>query len=161
VGRSYNKNITAGGGTPSYSFTVVSGTLPPGLAFTSSGVLSGTPTSSGNFTFAIQATDRNGCTGMRPYSLTIACPTIGVNPRGLPNGIVGRSYNKNITAGGGTSPYSFTVVSGTLPPGLALTSSGVLSGTPTSSGNFTFAIQATDRNGCTGTKSYSLMIAPH
>ena len=161
VGHSYSKNIAAGGGTSPYSFTVVSGTLPPGLALTSSGVLSGTPTSSGSFTFAIQATDRNGCTGTRQYSITVACPTIGVDPGGLPNGTVGHSYNQNITAGGGTSPYSFTVTSGTLPAGLALTCSGVLSGTPTSSGSFTFAIQATDGYGCTGTRSYSLMIAPH
>ncbi|PYK49186.1 MAG: hypothetical protein DME51_09045 [Verrucomicrobia bacterium] len=139
----------------------MSGSLPPGLTLSSSGVLSGTPTSSGTFTFAIQATDRNGCTGTRSYGLTVACATISLSPSTLPDGTVGRSYSKTISAGGGSSPYSFIVISGSLPPGLTLSSSGTLSGTPTSSGTSTFAIQATDRNGCTGTRSYSLLVKPH
>jgi len=161
VGHSYSKTIKASGGTSPYSFIVISGSLPPGLTLSSSGVLSGTPTSSGTFTFAIQATDRNGCTGTRSYGLTVACATISLSPSTLPDGTVGRSYSKTISAGGGSSPYSFIVISGSLPPGLTLSSSGTLSGTPTSSGTSTFAIQATDRNGCTGTRSYSLLVKPH
>jgi hypothetical protein len=72
---------------------------------------------------------------------------------------VGIFYSRTITASGGTSPYSFTVISGSLPPLLTLNpNTGVLSGTPTSSGSFTFTIQATDSYGCTGTRQYHLTV---
>ena len=96
-----------------------------------------------------------------PTSTPTHCPTITLNPSTLPNGTVGHSYNKTIKANGGSSPYSFSVITGSLPPGLTLTSAGVLSGTPTSSGTFTFVVQARDHYSFTGTRSYSLSIAPH
>jgi hypothetical protein len=68
------------------------------------------------------------------------------------------TYNKTITAGGGTSPYSFAMISGGLPPGLILSPSGVVSGTPTATGTYTFTVQATDAYGCTGTKVYSISV---
>jgi hypothetical protein len=72
---------------------------------------------------------------------------------------VGRSYRTTIKASGGTSAYSFIVMSGSLSPGLTLTSRGALSGKPTSAGTFTFAIQARDRYGRLGTQQYDLTIA--
>jgi hypothetical protein len=159
VSHSYNKTVTASGGTSPYSFIVMSGSLPPGLTLTSKGVLSGTPTSAGIFTLAIQARDGYGRLGTRQYNLTIALPTISLGPSTLPNATVSRTYSKNITAGGGTSPYSFSVTNGSLPPELTLTSSGVLSGTPTSAGSFVFAIEARDQYGLLGTRQYNLTIA--
>src|SRR6202030_1742392 len=97
--------------------------------------------------------------GTRQYSLTVvACSTISLSPATLPNGTVGDSYSQTFTASGGISPYSFMVDSGSLPPGLTLShgSGAVLSGTPTSSGSFTFTIQARDSYGCTGTRQLSL-----
>ena len=158
VGQSYSKNITAKGGSGPYTFTVSSGTLPPGLTLSSGGSLSGTPTTEGMFTFTIQAQDRNGCTGSRQYTVTINCPTINVGPNSLPNGNVGDSYSKNITANGGNSPYTFTVSSGSLPPGLTLSPGGVLSGTPTTAGTFTFTVQATDSYQCSGSRQYTVTI---
>jgi len=72
---------------------------------------------------------------------------------------VGRSYKTTIKASGGTSAYSFIVMSGSLSPGLTLTSRGALSGKPTSAGIFTFAIEARDRYGRPGTQQYNLTIA--
>ncbi len=69
--------------------------------------------------------ESNNCT-----SLLRNCPTITVSST-LPNGTIGVAYNATITASGGTSPYTFAVASGALPPGLALSSGGVISGTPT------------------------------
>src|SRR5262249_52839387 len=66
--------------------------------------------------------------------------------------------SQTITATGGAAPYSFTVSGGALPPGLSLTSAGVLSGTPTSGGTFGFIIKATDTNSCMGTRTYSVTI---
>jgi len=158
VGHSYSKTITASGGTSPYSFIVISGSLPPGLTLASGGALSGTPASPGSFTFEIEARDHNGCPGTRQYQLTVPSPTINVSPSTLPSGTLGQSYSKTITASGGHSPYSFTVSSGSLPPGLTLTSAGVLSGTPTLSGSFTCTIRANDSYGCPGTRQYDLAV---
>ena len=71
------------------------------------------------------------------------CPTITVNPSTLPNGKKNTAYSQTITASGGSSPYTFSKTSGTLPTGITLSSSGSLSGTPTATGTFTFTVQAT------------------
>ena len=94
-----------------------------------------------------------GCTG--------GCPTITVNPSSLSSGKRNHSYSQTLTASGGVSPYTFSKTSGSLPSGMSLSSSGVLSGTPTSSGTFTFTVQAKDHNNCTGIRTYSLYISSH
>ncbi len=84
------------------------------------------------------------------------CPTITVTPATLPNGTVGTPYpTQNFAGSGGTGPYSFTVTGGSLPTGLNLTSGGVLSGTPTAAGSFTFSVVATDANTCTGIRTFT------
>ncbi|HWZ50728.1 MAG TPA: MBG domain-containing protein [Granulicella sp.] len=86
---------------------------------------------------------------------------ITLTPGTLPGGSYGTAYSQTVTAAGGTAPYTYALFSGTLPPGLALnTGTGVLSGTPTAAGTFSFAITATDANGFTGTQSYTLTISP-
>ncbi|MBI3765430.1 MAG: putative Ig domain-containing protein [Ignavibacteriales bacterium] len=158
VGASYNQTVSATGGTASYSFSVSSGALPVGLTLSSGGVLSGIPTTVGAYSFTITATDAQGCTGNRSYSVTIDCPTITISPSSLPDGVAGSAYNKTISGSGGTAPYSFIVSSGTLPSGLSLSAGGVLSGTPIEPGSFSFVITATDAQGCTGTRNYTLTI---
>ena len=146
VSTAYSQTITASGGTGPYVFTS-SGTLPTGLSLSSGGVLSGTPTTAGTFTFTVIATDQAGagCTGSRSYTviITAGCPLITLSPSTLPNGTVSTAYSQTITASGGTSPYSFAVTSGTLPTGLSLSSAGVLSGTPTTAGVSSFTVTAT------------------
>jgi len=82
-----------------------------------------------------------------------------VNPASLPSGSANVAYSQNITASGGSSPYSFAVTSGSLPGGLTLTSGGLLSGTPASAGNFNFTITATDSSNNTGNRNFSLSIS--
>ena len=88
-----------------------------------------------------------GCAGQRRHqhgpTPTPTCPPITVNPSTLPNGTTIVAYSQTITASGGSSPYTFTVSSGSLPGGLTLTTAGVLSGTPTAAGSFTFTVKAT------------------
>ncbi|MDW8412838.1 MAG: putative Ig domain-containing protein [Acidobacteriota bacterium] len=162
VGTPYSQNITTTGGTAPISYSVTSGTLPPGLTLTTSGsvgTLSGTPTAGGTYTFTITATDANGCAGTQTYTVSINCPTITLSPATLPNGAVGAAYpSQTLTASGGTAPYTFSVTSGTLPPGLTLSTGGVLSGTPTTAGTYNFTITATDANGCAGSQAYSVTI---
>jgi hypothetical protein len=68
------------------------------------------------------------------------------------------AYSQTIMAGGGISPYTFSVFSGSLPAGLSLSTGGALSGTPTVFGSFTFTVRATDANGCTGDLAYTLAL---
>src|SRR5262249_40958348 len=94
----------------------------------------------------------NGSTGPADYVIDIAgyfktaCPTITVSPAGpaLPAGTEGTPYSQTFTASGGTGPYTFAVTSGAPPSNLNLASGGLLSGTPTVAGDFSFTVTATD-----------------
>lgn len=161
TGVAYSQTITASGGTAPYTFAVTNGALPTGLTLNATtGVISGTPTTTGPFPFDITATDANGCTGVQTYNIDIACPVITVNPAALPDGTVGVAYSQTVTGSGGTAPYTFAVTGSVLPPGLTLSTAGLISGTPTTSGSFDFDITATDNNGCTGVRTYTLDICP-
>jgi Ice-binding-like/Putative Ig domain/IPTL-CTERM motif len=147
----YSQQLTASGGTGSYTFSVVSGTLPAGLTLSSDGLLAGTPTTVGSPPVTIAAIDGNGCPGVIPFVIAAeTCPMITLAPPMLPTGKVGVAYSQQITASGGLAPYTFSVVGGTLPAGLTLSSGGLLSGTPTTLGSSPVTIEATDGNGCPG-----------
>ena len=164
VGTPYNATITATGGTGPYTFTVTSGALPPGLLLNGvSGAITGTPTTGGTFSFTITATDANGCLGSRAYIVNMAsapaCPVITLSPATLPAGSVGFPYSATITATGGAGAPTFTITSGSLPPGLALNpATGAITGIPTTVGLFSFTVRATDTNGCFGALAYSIAI---
>ncbi|NOT64283.1 MAG: hypothetical protein HOP19_29045, partial [Acidobacteria bacterium] len=160
LGAAYNQTLTASGGATPYTFSVMGGALPNGLALSGSGALSGTASASGSFTFTVKATDANGCTATRDYTLVIgSCPAITINPATLPNVTIGVAYNQTLTATGGTSPYSFSLMTGSLPTSLTLNSNGTLSGTvglgaPSYPPTINFTAKATDANGCSGTRDY-------
>src|SRR5205085_528802 len=107
VGRAYSKTNIASGGTAPYTFAVTSGFYPPGLILSTGGVLSGTPTRSGNYIFTIRATDLYGCTGTNRYTLAVNCPAITISPATLPPPRIGTAYNQTNNASGGTGPYTF------------------------------------------------------
>jgi hypothetical protein len=158
VGTPYTKTMTASGGTAPYTFAATgTGSLPTGLTLSSDGLLSGTPTAAGTYSFTVTATDAHGCTGASNYSIAAVCPTVSVAPLTLPGGTVGTFYIQTITASGGIAPYTFGVSAGDLPPGLTLATGGTLAGVPSSAGTFTFTVTATDTNGCTGNVVYSGM----
>jgi len=116
--------------------------LPPGLQLTSAGLLRGTPGSAGTFSFLLSATDPNQNTIQIQYNVIFnALPTISTSSP-VPNGPVGVPYSQQITATGGTPPYTFSMNNN--PPGIIITPSGVLSGTPTQAGTFNFNIAVTD-----------------
>ncbi len=145
--------------TGTYSLTVTAGALPTGLGLNpATGEIAGTPTAGGTFNFTITATGFGTCTGSQAYSITIACPTITINPATLSPGIQGNFFTTTLTGSGGTGPYNFAVTSGTLPAGLGLSNAGLLSGTPTVNGTFNFTVTATDSRNCTGVKAYTLVL---
>jgi len=152
----YNQALNPGGGFAPYSITLTAGTLPPGLAINGSS-LSGVPTATGTFNFTLTATDAYGCTGSQSYSLTFACAGVTVLPATLPGGSIGTLYNQTVSTSP-TGAFTFSVTSGALPPGLLLNSStGAITGTPTTGGTFNFTIQASTA-GCSGSNSYAVTI---
>ncbi|MFO1406393.1 MAG: putative Ig domain-containing protein [Steroidobacteraceae bacterium] len=155
----YSRTLTAAGGTAPYGYAVTAGALPAGLALSAAGVMSGTPTANGTFTFTVTATDATAATGTRAYTLVIAPPTVAVAPSSLPNGRQNVAYSQAATSTGGTAPYTYAVTAGALPAGLTLASGGALSGTPSVNGSFTFTITSTDSQGYAGTRAYTLTIA--
>ncbi|MDY0981699.1 putative Ig domain-containing protein [Stenotrophomonas sp. CFBP8994] len=161
VGVAYSQTVTANGGVPGYTFSVSGGTLPPGLSLSPGGTLSGTPLAAGGYSFSIQAIDSNGQSGAQLYGFTINAPAIDIQPAAVPAGTVGAAYSETLSASGGTAPYTFSLVSGALPPGMTLSGAGALEGTPTSAGTFTFTARVTDSSSggpYTADRSYSLVI---
>ncbi len=87
------------------------------------------------------------------------CPAITlteITSSGCQNSI----YNESISASGGDGTYEYTLLAGTLPPGISLSTAGVLNGTVTTPGTFNFTVSATDENGCSGTKDYPFTVFP-
>src|SRR5438477_448325 len=157
VGSAYSATLNASGGTSPYSWSLSSGTLPTGLSLSSSGTLSGTPTVAGAFPFTV--TVKYAVSGSASASLSInvvGLPPLQITSSQLPGGTVGSAYSATLSASGGTSPYSWSVSSGTLPTGLSLSSSGTLSGTPTVAGAFPFTVAVKDA--VSGSASASLSI---
>ena len=101
----------------------------------------------------------DGTVDMGAVEFGTACSTITLSPGSLPNGTIGVVYTNNLSASGGTSPYSFAVTGGSVPTGLTLNSDGTWSGAPSATGTFNFTVTATDDNNCTGNQAYSLTIA--
>jgi uncharacterized protein YhjY with autotransporter beta-barrel domain len=157
---SFSQAFTAAGGNGPYTYAY-SGTAVPGLAFAGD-TLSGTPSAPGTYRFTITATD-TGTTGdavtvAREYTLTVAAAEIVVGPENLPDGKVGAAFATTLTATGGRAPYTFALAGGALPAGLELADDGALGGTPTAAGSATFTVTATDANGPTGTREYTLVV---
>jgi hypothetical protein len=89
-----------------------------------------------------------------------AVAAVGITTPSLPDGWVGHMYSQPLAASGGTTPYTWSITSGSLPAGLSL-NSGVISGTPTAAGSSTFTVQVTDSTPgqpLTTTKSFTLRI---
>ncbi|MCW4462037.1 putative Ig domain-containing protein [Sphingomonas sp. BT-65] len=154
----YSLTFTASGGTGPYAFSLPSGALPLGISMSSGGVFAGTPTTPGTYNFSVRTTDAHGFSATNAYSFTVTAPVITVAPGSLPNGATLTAYSQTLAASGGAAPYTFSPASGALPPGLSLSAAGVISGTPTAPGSFSFAVRATDAHGFTGSAAYTLAI---
>ena len=147
MGVPYTSSLQASGGTPNYSWTVASGTLPAGLKLEpSSGQVSGTPTATGTYTFVAQVADQNNPSASKttPASITVASTALVVTSSALPGAASGQPYTAQLTASGGTPGYNWVIRKGALPAGLTLSNNGAISGTPTASGTYNFTTQVSD-----------------
>ncbi|MBU1616015.1 putative Ig domain-containing protein [bacterium] len=161
VSSSYSQTLTAAGGISPYTWSNISGSLPPGLNLNSSGAISGTPTTATTTNFTVQATDSSSQSDTQSLSITIKAP-VKITTTSLPNGQLETAYSQTLTATGGTPPYTWSIISGSLPAGLSLNgSTGKISGTATTIGtsSFTVQVQDSDNPAQTDTQDLSLIIS--
>jgi len=156
----YSQTLAAAGGASPYTWSVIgSTTLTPGLTLAGSGLLSGTPSTAGSYSFTVQATDGNNVTVSTALSVTIASPVGISTPSALGGGSVNSSYSQTLAASAGVGPYAWTVTASSLPPGLSLSASGVISGIPSASGTFPFTATVTDSLGATASRQFTVVVA--
>jgi hypothetical protein len=161
-GQPYSFQMLAAEGRPPYTWTITSGALPQGLSMNASGLISGTPTVFGNFSFVMKVADTANGAAFTSLSLFVQPdiePLRIVSSGDLAAGQTGIDYAEQLFFVGGTAPRTWSLGSGSLPPGLTLgASSGVISGKPTHVGNFAFTVRLTDATQTTVT-SQELRIA--
>jgi large repetitive protein len=181
VGTVYEADFTVSGGEAPYTWSRVTGQLPPGLALASPDTqaqtdseLAGTPTTAGTYVFTMQVTDTLGDTASGQVSITIdPRPPLKISGTGAccSAGTVDVTYPYvAFGATGGESPYTWTVATGQVPPGLSFSAPNlyekhahpgagiILAGIPTTAGSFNFTMEVTDSLGDTDTEPISITI---
>jgi len=147
------------GAFQAYTFSIVAGDLPPGLVLTDLGgnqaSITGIASITGNYIATIRATATNGNTAERTYEFSV----MGIsNASPLTEAKIGVAYSQQLNVTGGVAPFTFSILSGSLPAGLTISSSGLISGTPTVIGNNSFTVLFLDSNGGTCTKAFELTV---
>jgi len=147
VGASYDQFLQASSCNPSFTWSLLAGMPPPGLTGNPyTGEITGAPEAAGTFTFTVQVTDGNGATTNGQVTIGIS-NAVEITTDSLPNGYKGSAYSEQLQAAGGQAPYSWSLNYGSLPPGLSLSGSGLISGEPTEIGTFSFCAQLEDNLG--------------
>ena len=158
VNVAYSDQLTVTAGTSPFTWSVSAGTLPSGVTLgASTGLMSGTPTAAGTYSFTVMVTDHSGLTATEPVSLTvIAGPSLSLPAP--PAGWTHTVYSDTLTVSGGTSPFTWSLSSGSLPAGISLSADGNLTGTPTATGTSSFTVKVTDANSQSATQAIGITI---
>ena len=127
MGSAYSAQIPVTGGLPPFVFDVFSGALPDGLTLSHGGLISGTPTVSGVFVFKVRLQSGGGGSTIKQYQMEV----LEIISASLPAFTIGVPYSYQLLAGGGSGNYRWKIAAGTLPPGLVMSPTGLISGTPT------------------------------
>jgi subtilase family serine protease len=135
------------------------GEPPPGLSLTEDGRLCGTPSTPGEYTIKVRVTDRTGVFDSTAFFIRISSgEAFAVSTFALPFAILDETYESEITAVRGSEPYTFSMTTGKLPPGLDLSTEGLIRGTTTATGTYAFIIQAIDASGRSRHQALSIVV---
>jgi len=123
--------------------------LPPGLSLSSSsGLISGIPTATGDFPFVIRLIDVDGRAFNKALSINVVAGALRISDVAPVQTTRGTAVSLQMVASGGTPPYAWSISTGALPSGLGINgATGLISGTPLVSGSFTAGIAVRDQNG--------------
>ena len=146
VGSGFEAALVATGGQRPHTWQMAGGVLPPGLSLSSAGRISGTPQAAGQFVFSVRVSDGSGRSATASFAATTV-NALRVLTANLPEVEPGSAYLATLEVTGGTSPYRWTVVEGQLPTGLTLSSSGVVTGTPSGGSPTSVVVEAADSSG--------------
>ena len=159
VGVSYDVTPTAAGGTGSYTWSVI-GSVPAGLTINpSTGEISGTPAASGTYPFTLMVTDSDHQQTTQTETVTVAPGLVTLGSQSL-DGHVGVAFSDELGAQGGTTPYRWTISSGSLPDGLGLSSAGTIGGTPTKAGTSQVTVAVTDARDEVASATVRVVVTP-
>lgn len=166
VNSSFSASVAFTGGLAPFTTSITSGSLPPGLSPADgsdkrSFLIFGTPTTAGDYTFTLKATDSRGNYMQKTFTIHVLGIT---NATTLAHAMEGRSYSQQLNGTGGTAPLSYVVVSGSLGSNLTVSSTGLITGTPgyVTSGSNTALVKVTDADGysCTQNVTVTTDVAP-
>lgn len=163
VGTAYSYQYQSSGTAP-LTFARASGSIPTGLTLGSDGLLSGTPTTAGTFTYTVSVTNVDGSASTQEVTTITGGTVTGTAPVItsflVPDGVQGNSYFYQFTASGST-PLTWNISAGSLPTGVTINSAtGVLSGTASAAGTFTFTIHVSNVAGSDSIAGIDIIIAP-
>lgn len=153
----YSFQVTAAGGG-SQAWSIASGTLPPGIAFSAAGLLSGTPNTPGDYQFVVRVGDGER-SDTETFIIRVVQRLAAAAPAMSP-AEVGIAFTTAVSATGGRPPYIWSLTGGTLPPGLTLDpATGAITGTPTAAGVFAATLTVTDSLALTAQVNLPLTVA--
>lgn len=157
-GVSYLTGLSAEGGTPPYLWRLIKGKLQAGLILDAAGTISGIPTKAKSAKFTVEVTDNGGAASTQRLSLKIVKP-VTLTTDTLKRGQVGLPYSATLKTKRGIPPLTFSLIGGTLPPGLNLDPvTGQIAGTPTTAGTFDVQIMVTSSGGSHDQKDLRIKI---
>ena len=143
----------------SKTWSIVDGALPPGLALgPSDGLISGTPTAAGMFTFTVRAAIADGRVDTKALGIVVRSPLV-IAGGPVPQSEVGVRFLLPLTATGGSGTYAWSLTSGTLPAGVTLAPTGGIAGIPEGSGTYPFSVSVSDTEGRATTHSGVIVVA--
>jgi len=163
AGKSYSASLLAVSGIPPYVWDIAAGALPEGFQLNqATGGISGTTSAAGSFSFQAGVSDTSGQHAVQSFVLLVnpaSASGVSIVTSSLPPATAGESYTASLSATGGVLPYTWSIDSGSLPAGIQLdSSSGVLAGTATTTGNSSFQVVVTDATGQNSSGTLSLTV---